>query len=48
MEMCGATEVRPGMPGVVVETDIMVVFKRLLDRHIEVQGIEGYESRTGR
>lgn len=29
------------LPGVVVEVDMIVVFKKLVDRHLEVQGIEG-------
>lgn len=30
------------LPGMVVEADIMVEFKRLLDRDMEVWGMEGY------
>lgn len=30
------------VPWVVVEADTRVVFKSLLDRHMEMQGMEGY------
>lgn len=33
---------------VVVENDTIVPFKRILDRYINMQGMEGYESRADR
>lgn len=30
------------LPGLVVEADIIVVFKRPLDRHMDVQAMETY------
>jgi len=33
---------------VVVEAETIGMFKALLDKHANVQGIEGYASRTGR
>ena len=36
------------LPGVVVETDTIGRFKGLLDKHMNMQGIEGYGAGTGR
>lgn len=36
------------LSGMVVGTDRIMVLKRLLHRHMKVQGIEGYGSCTGR
>ena len=36
------------LPGVVVQTDTIVAFKGLLDKHRNMQGIEGYGPRAGR
>lgn len=51
MEMCGEgfffyTESSGGLDA--KGGDMIVVFKKLLDRHMEVQGIEGYGSCAGR
>ena len=36
------------LPGVVVEADTIGVFMELLDKHMNMQGIEEYEPRAGR
>ena len=36
------------LPGVVVEAGTIEAFKGLLDKHMNMQGIEGYGARTGR
>lgn len=30
------------LSGVVVEADMLVAFKRLLDRHVDMRGMEGF------
>lgn len=36
------------LPGVVVEADVVAVLKRLLDRHMDMQEMEGYGLCAGR
>lgn len=35
------------LQGMVVEADLIAVFKRPLDRHVDMQKMEGYRSRAG-
>lgn len=36
------------LPGMMVEADMIVVVKRCLHRHMDMQGTEGYGFSTGR
>lgn len=36
------------LPEVMMEADLIVAFKSALEIHMNIQGMEGYESSTGR
>lgn len=36
------------LPGLVVERDTIMLFKQLLNRHVDMQGMDGYELRSDR